>query len=68
MVMTINRTQVDPEEVLSDEVYCYDYEQQKLTMATEPSQTKEFIAQMSGMYGQHESLEEDREAGYCMEE
>lgn len=67
MVMTINRTQVAPEEVLSDEVYCYDYEQQKLTMATEPSQTKEFIAQMSGMYGQHESLEEDREAGYCME-
>lgn len=68
MVMTINRTQVDPEEVLSDEVYCYDYEQQKLIMATEPSQTKEFIAQMSGMHGQHESLEEDREAGYCMEE
>lgn len=68
MVMEINRTQVDPEEVLSDEVYCYDYKQQKLTMATEPSQTKEFIAEMSGMHGQDESLEEDREAGYCMEE
>lgn len=61
MVMTINRIQVAPEEVLSDEVYCYDYEQQKLTMATEPSQTKEFIAQMAGMHGQDESLEEDRE-------
>lgn len=67
MVMTINRTQVAPEEVLSDEVYCYDYEQQKVIMATEPSQTKELITQMSGMHGQDESLEEDWEAGYCME-
>lgn len=67
MVMEVNRTQIDPEEVLSDEVYCYDYKQQKLTMATEPSQTKEFIVEMSGMYGQDESLEEDREADYCME-
>ena len=67
MVMEINRTQLDPEEVLSDEVYCYDYKQQKLVMATEPGQTKEFIAEMSGMQEQDESLEEDREAGYCME-
>lgn len=67
MVMEINRTQVEPEEVLSDEVYCYDYEEQKLTMATDPSQTKEFIAQMSGMYEHEETLEEDMEEDYCME-
>lgn len=67
MVIEINRTQVKPEEVLSDEVYCYDYEKRKLTMATEPSRTKEFIAQMSGMYGQGEHLEENRESDYCLE-
>lgn len=49
MVMEINRTQVAPEEVLSDEVYSYDYRQQKLTMATSPIQTKELLDQITGM-------------------
>lgn len=66
MVMEINRTQVIPEEVLSDEVYCYDYREQKLTMATDPCQTKEFIAQMAGIY-EHEDCMEERDAGYCIE-
>lgn len=66
MVMEINRTQVEPEEVLSDEVYCYDYREQKLTMATNPCQTKEFIAQMAGMY-EHEDCMEERDADYCIE-
>lgn len=67
MVMEINRTHVNPEEVLSDEVYCYDYEKQKMIMATEPSRTKEFVTQMFGMREQYESLEQNREADECME-
>lgn len=43
MVIEINRTQVAPEEVLSDEVYCYDCKEQKLVMATNKEQTREFI-------------------------
>lgn len=63
MVMEINRTQVDPEEVLSDEVYCYDYREQKLAMATDPCQTKEFIAQMAGMYEHEDCMEEESDIG-----
>jgi len=53
MVMEINRTQVSPEEVLSDEVYSYDYRERKLTMATDPVQTKEYIRQMTGETGEY---------------
>ncbi|MCI6811263.1 MAG: DUF5688 family protein [Lachnospiraceae bacterium] len=60
MVMQINRTEVKPEEVLSDEVYCYDYREQKLTMATDPVKTKEVVQQMEGMEGQENVLEEER--------
>ncbi len=64
MVMDINRTQVDPAEVLSDEVYCYDYREQKLIMATDPLQTKELVQQIEGMDEQENFLEEERtEAG-----
>ena len=38
VVMEINRTQVAPEDVLSDEVYSYDYIEQKLAMATDSGQ------------------------------
>lgn len=38
VVMEINRTQVAPEDVLSDEVYSYDYTKQKLAMATDSGQ------------------------------
>ena len=60
MVMQINRTEVKPEEVLSDKVYCYDYREQKLTMATDPVKTKEVVQQMEGMEGQENVLEEER--------
>lgn len=46
MVKTINRTQVRPDEVLSDEVYRFDHREQKLTMATDPARTKEYVEQM----------------------
>lgn len=62
MVMEVNRTQVSPEEVLSDEVYCYDYRERKLTMATDPAQTKEYVEQMAGEFGCEDSMEE-AEAG-----
>lgn len=58
MVIEINRTKVGPDEVLSDEVYSYDYREQKLTMATDPAQTKEYIEQMAGEYGCGEFMEE----------
>lgn len=60
MVMQINRTEVAPQEVLSDEVYCYDYREQKLTMATDPVKTKELVRQMEGMEDQENVLEEER--------
>lgn len=58
MVIEVNRTQVRPDEVLSDEVYSYDYREQKLTMATDPAQTKEYVEQMSAEYGCGDSTEE----------
>ena len=58
MVMEVNRTQVSPEEVLSDEVYSYDYRERKLTMATDPAQTKEYVEQMAGEFGREDSVEE----------
>lgn len=51
MVMTINRSQVSPEEVLSDEVYYYDVKEQKLALATDPEQTKIFQEQMAAGRG-----------------
>ena len=68
MVMEINRTQVAPEEVLSDEVYSYDYRQQKLTMATSPIQTKELLDQITGMCDHGVFIEEEQEADLCMGE
>lgn len=68
MVMEINRTQVAPEEVLSDEVYSYDYRQQKLTMATSPIQTKELLDQITGMCDHGDFMEEEQEADLCMGE
>lgn len=58
MVMEVNRTQVEPEEVLSDEVYSYDYREKKLTMETEPSQTREFMGQVEGTYECEDFMQE----------
>ena len=63
MVMEVNRTQVSPEEVLSDEVYCYDYRERKLTMATDPAQTKEYVEQMAGEFCREDSVEEAETEG-----
>ena len=49
-VMSINRSQVRPEDLLSDEVYYYDVKEQKLTMATDPEQTKIYQEQMDAGY------------------
>ncbi len=68
MVIDVNRTQVIPEEVLSDEVYSYDYREQKLTMATSPSQTREFLNQISGMCDRGDFMEEEQETNLCMGE
>lgn len=57
MVMSINRSQVRPEDVLSDEVYYYDAKEQKLTMATDPEQTKIYQEQMGG-YREYDSEDE----------
>lgn len=51
MVMTVNRSQVSPEDVLSDEVYYYDAKEQKLALATDPEQTKIYQEQMGAGYG-----------------
>lgn len=46
MVMDVNRNEVDPREVLSDQVYFYDGKEQKLSMATIPEETKELMESM----------------------
>lgn len=58
MVIDVNRTQVRPEEILSNEVYSYDYREQKLTMETVPILTKEYIRQMTRAYGHIKPIEE----------
>lgn len=67
MVMEVNRTQVDPQEVLSDEVYSYDYREEKLTMATNPSQSKELIEQLSGMCDREDSMQEEQKQDFFMD-
>lgn len=59
MVIEINRTRVRPDQVLSDEIYSYDYREQKLTMLTDPAQTKEYVEQMAEEYGYGDFEEED---------
>lgn len=49
IVMEINRQHVAPDEVLSDEVYRYDYKERKLVMATDPERTAEIAADMKDL-------------------
>lgn len=61
MVMMINRAEVKTEDVLSDEVYRYDWGERKLMTATDRNQTKvlaERMEEMQGMDGYGEPLEE----------
>lgn len=71
MVLEVNRTQLEPEEVLSDQVYEYDYRERKLTMATSPEQTKELLEQMKEEGWKWDFLtegEDEWEDELCMEE
>lgn len=47
MVMDVNRTQVLPEEVLSDEVYYYDRKEERVIMATDKEHTQEVVDRFS---------------------
>ena len=58
MVTEVNRTQVKTAEVLSDEVYRYDFREQKLVMVTDPVQTKAYLEQMAGEYDCGDAMEE----------
>lgn len=42
-VMDVNRTVLSPEDFLSDEIYCYDRQEQKIFMATDREYTKKRI-------------------------
>lgn len=64
MVMEVNRIQVMPEEVLSDEVYRYDFREQKLVMATNPAQTKVYLEQMAVEQGCEDAMEDMEEAEF----
>jgi len=54
MVVDINRNLVEPEELLSDEVYYYDREEQSLSMATDKDQTKELLERLASQCGSQE--------------
>lgn len=64
MVMEVNRTHVMPEEVLSDEVYKYDFREQKLVMATDPVQTKAYLEQMAVEQECEDAMEDMEEAEF----
>ncbi len=63
MVMDINQNEVEPQEVLSNQVFFYDGKEQKISQATSPEETKELAGNMemaSAGYGgmETESMEE----------
>ena len=52
MVMDINRHMVEPEEVLSDQVYRYDRESQSLSMATTREETEKLLRGFTALEAQ----------------
>lgn len=63
MVLEVNRTQVEPEEVLSNHVFSYNYRENSLFMATTPEETAELltlILEDYPMYSEH-GVDEDME-------
>jgi len=54
MVMEVNRAMVEPEELLSNEVYYYDKEGQSLSVATDKEQTKELLERLGAQWGSDE--------------
>jgi len=55
MVANINREMVELEELLSDEVFYYDREEQSLSMATDKDQTKELLGWIVSQCGSQET-------------
>lgn len=56
MVLEVNRTEVKPEEVLSNHVFSYNYRETSLSMATTPEETTELLSLISEdypMYSEH---------------
>lgn len=47
MVIDINATQVEPEEVLSNQVYCYNHQENTLSMGTTREETAKLMEQIS---------------------
>lgn len=64
MVMTVNETDVLPEERLSDEVYYYDKDEHRLSMAT----SREATAEMKNRLMQTGSIEREHDTEMEMEE
>ena len=64
MVMEINRKCVCPDEILSDEVYHYDYRERRLTMVTDPEQTARMAENMEALipsYNDWSCISEEQE-------
>ena len=64
MVMSVNQTEVSPEECLSNEVYYYDKNEHCLSMATNREESAELKAHFSqiGDFEMEQSLDMEREA------
>ncbi|MDE7298617.1 MAG: hypothetical protein K2N94_07280, partial [Lachnospiraceae bacterium] len=54
VVMEVNRSELKPEDILSNQVYCYDAKTQSLSCATTKEETQELLQELSvwGRYGQ----------------
>lgn len=61
MVASVNKTELVPEDILSDEVYYYDKNEQTLTMATNREQTTALKNQMNQVVGMEDTHDMDME-------
>jgi hypothetical protein len=61
MVASVNKTELVPEDILSDEVYYYDKNEQTLTMATNREQTTALKNQMNQVVGMEDTQDMDME-------
>ncbi|GLB31616.1 hypothetical protein LAD12857_35390 [Lacrimispora amygdalina] len=61
MVASVNKTELVPEDILSDEVYYYDKNEQTLTMATNREQTAALKNQMNQVVGMEDTHDMDME-------
>lgn len=61
MVLEVNGTQVEPEEVLSNQVFSYNYRENSLSMATTKEETAELLSLISENYPTHSEHEMDED-------